>query len=413
MVNFSYASNNEWHVPGTPSNFDLLKYLQSIAVDQNNNIYFGNYNNGVIVYKWDKWEAYFTQNSGIPSNDVYQVFFDRDNNLWCATGWGIGKFDGKEWITWNSTNSIIKDNSIEALCLDSIGGFWASNYYGIYHYDGKELNFKKFSEIDISAGIFTMSVDNKNQLWAGSFDGGLFTFNNENWSFINHNSYTPPLTTFWYNVRYITKDYLGNIWFTPNQGLAKYDGETYRLWDKERSEIPTDYIYCITADKENNIWIGSDSGLIKFDGKTFTTYNRTNSPMPSDVVYAIAIDSLGHKWLSCYLDWLGETRIAVFREGGTVFTTDVEDLATNIIFSIYPNPSSDKVLVSFTLNRPENIKLSLYNNLGIKLETIIDRQYQEGTYSETIDISKFASGMYFIRSDSGINNNFKKLFILK
>jgi len=82
----------------------FLRKINSIAVDKYNNIYFGDAGNGILIYNWSNWNGYFTHTTGIPSDDVYQIFFDKDGNLWCATGWGIGKFDGNVWMNWNSTN---------------------------------------------------------------------------------------------------------------------------------------------------------------------------------------------------------------------------------------------------------------------------------------------------------------------
>jgi len=308
----------------------------------------------------------------------------------------------------------MNDNNIFAFCLDSNDGFLAATYYGLYQFNGKELNYTEYRDIENVNGIITLCTDKNNTIWVGSDEHGLYYYRDKQWNYIDQYSYTPPMKMFpFYRVRFITMDYLGNVWFTPNQGIAKYDGETFRLWDKERSEIPSNYIYHITADKENNIWIGSDSGLTKFDGVNFTTYNRTNSPMPSDFVNAIAIDSIGHKWITCYLPWLGETRVAVFREGGTVFTTDVEDNDLNSSFSVYPNPASDKILLSLNITEQSQINISLYNNLGTKLATLLSKQYDSGTYSETIDISKIPSGAYILRFVSANKNHFEKLFILR
>ncbi|MBA3706269.1 MAG: T9SS type A sorting domain-containing protein, partial [Bacteroidetes bacterium] len=60
-------------------------------------------------------------------------------------------------------------------------------------------------------------------------------------------------------------------------------------------------------------------------------------------------------------------------------------------FQIYPNPSNDKLTVSFhNINKPE---LKIFNALG---EEVFSQKISNSLQT-TIDISQFHSGIYFIR----------------
>jgi hypothetical protein len=405
------ANDNEWYIPDDIPEYVMNEDVGSIAVDKDNNIFFASAGNGLWKYDFHKWTGYYTANSDIPSNDVYGIYFDKNNNLWCETGWGIAKYDGGVWNVRNSNNSIMEDNTIMSSCLDSNGGLWISNFDGIYYFKDTIQTF-----FENTQWAESMLTDKNNNIWFGLAVGGMFKYDWNEFIYIDERNFIPVVYNPHYAVRAMTLDRNSDFWVTPNQGIAKYNSGKFILWDKKRTGIPTDYIYCIKADRDNNIWMGTDTGLVKFDGETFTTYSTDNSPIPSNYVYTIAIDSLNQKWVACATPWekIVNTRIAVFREGGTVFT-DVDDKDKehgNNLF-VYPNPASDKFYIDFHINTSLIYELSLYNSLGIRVKSIHKNMVQPGFISESIDVSDFPVGTYFIRLK--INDRYisKKTFIIR
>lgn len=75
------------------------KSIKSIAIDSNNNIYFGTSGDGIIVYDGQNFK-YIKKKSGICSNNIYLLQFDNDQNLWAGTEQGIDK------ITFDSSLNI-------------------------------------------------------------------------------------------------------------------------------------------------------------------------------------------------------------------------------------------------------------------------------------------------------------------
>ncbi len=66
-------------------------------------------------------------------------------------------------------------------------------------------------------------------------------------------------------------------------------------------------------------------------------------------------------------------------------------------FEIYPNPTSDKVNVSFTLANPGDVTIKMFNATGILVyQTVKNKQYKAGNYTITLDIGAYPVGVYFI-----------------
>lgn len=69
-------------------------------------------------------------------------------------------------------------------------------------------------------------------------------------------------------VKCILKDSKGFLWFGTNEGLNKFDGSNFTLYEKNISDVNSlinNNINAILEDKEGNLWIGTGSGLCIYD----------------------------------------------------------------------------------------------------------------------------------------------------
>jgi hypothetical protein len=65
------------------------------------------------------------------------------------------------------------------------------------------------------------------------------------------------------------------------------------------------------------------------------------------------------------------------------------------LFNNYPNPFQQTTTISYQLNRPQNVILVVYNNLGQVLKTFNQEEQSPGLYTVEFDASNLASGVYF------------------
>ena len=96
-------------------------------------------------------------------------------------------------------------------------------------------------------------------------------------------------------VRVIAIDLDGNIWFGTYNGVSKFDGTTWTVFNTSNSGLPNDRINSIVLDQEGNIWFGTDGGASKFNGMDWITYDPSNSELVDDV-NSIEIDLDGNIW---------------------------------------------------------------------------------------------------------------------
>ncbi|MEE2931056.1 MAG: aryl-sulfate sulfotransferase [Bacteroidota bacterium] len=82
--------------------------------------------------------------------------------------------------------------------------------------------------------------------------------------------------------------------------------------------------------------------------------------------------------------------------------TAIHDKEKTNNFSIFPNPTSDKINVSLELIYPEELTINVFNNIG----ALIYQDYAFGELNKECDLSNYPQGIYFINiiSNSGISH---------
>ncbi len=79
----------------------------------------------------------------------------------------------------------------------------------------------------------------------------------------------------------------------------------------------------------------------------------------------------------------------------------------------YPNPFNPSTTISYQLPVSCHVVLDVYNNLGQKVETLVDKQQTLGNHSVVFDGSRLASGGYLYRLQAGSFVSVKKMLLVK
>ncbi len=103
----------------------------------------------------------------------------------------------------------------------------------------------------------------------------------------------------------IVQDAYGFLWFGTQGGLSRYDGYSYKTWNKEpfdRESLPHDLVQTIYSDSGYEIWIGTYYGAAKMDLKSgellrFVPDTETPGSLYGAVVTSFARDQKGRLWI--------------------------------------------------------------------------------------------------------------------
>lgn len=96
---------------------------------------------------------------------------------------------------------------------------------------------------------------------------------------------------------------------------------------------------------------------------------------------------------------------------GTV--TGQNEISTLSSLDVYPNPFSEKTIITFSVEEAQHVSIVVYNMLGNVVESLIDNFILEGKYSILLFGSRLETGIYFIRMNVGNREIIQKIIFDK
>jgi hypothetical protein len=90
-----------------------------------------------------------------------------------------------------------------------------------------------------------------------------------------------------------------------------------------------------------------------------------------------------------------------------------EDIPDFINIYIDPNPFRKNTTIEFNLAAPAEVSIKILNTMGSKISSINLGRIQENPYSYELDMSKYPSGIYFLKVQTNTTQKTVKIQILK
>ncbi len=357
---FIDADNNKW--VGTSdglARFDGLSWtvfdtanselpypvIRSINKDDDNTLWIGchtfnsggySYSSLVTLQNDSIWDIYTINNSGLPSNSVYQITVNQ-NNKWFGTAKGVVRFDNSEWINYELgcglpeeevTSIAIGDNNIKWVATSSGLSKFNDNEWVLYNSDNSQLPVNSIKSIE---------VDSNNVVYVNTNGGGLVVINNDEWTIFNSiNSGLPNDTVYCSTI-----DKNGVLYVGTNNGLAIFDYNEWIVYDTANSGLPYNQIKGIVIDNDNIIWLISGQNIrrvVSFDGNEWVIQNEENGLPIWAFPYSLAVDYDNRIWL-------GTSQWGIYSFDGTTWSYQPE-LPSFLIQDIQVDENNTKWFVA-------------------------------------------------------------------
>jgi hypothetical protein len=92
--------------------------------------------------------------------------------------------------------------------------------------------------------------------------------------------------------------------------------------------------------------------------------------------------------------------------------TDLQPGST-VLHDNRPNPFNPTTEIGFSLPHASHVNLEIFNIMGQKVSTLVDRLMEAGDHTVSFDGSKVASGIYLYRLTAGDCVESKKMLLIK
>ncbi|MGX1928974.1 hybrid sensor histidine kinase/response regulator transcription factor [Flagellimonas sp. 2504JD4-2] len=271
----------------TITNAKILSMLQN----KDRGILIGTENDGLFEigvdgivrnqYTYNKFD-----NNSLASNSIWSLFKDSQNRIWVgyySKGVAMSdelysKFDTLESLAGNENS--LQASSVTGIVQDEKNRLWIGmDGGGIDVYDPDDRSLMHLgSGVDSyffglkNDDIQTIFIDTKQNIWVGSWNGGIYFLPEESRQFINYTMESTNGSMKSNRVLGFAEDSKGTLWIATFSGLHYYDPEKKRFswlnlkWDSDGRSIDSE-LRTVLADSQDNIWFGTASELYKLKRK--------------------------------------------------------------------------------------------------------------------------------------------------
>ncbi len=93
--------------------------------------------------------------------------------------------------------------------------------------------------------------------------------------------------------------------------------------------------------------------------------------------------------------------------------TPLQNISDFALSGNYPNPFNPATTISYQLSAASEVDLTVYNALGQRVRTLLDRRQDKGTYRIVFDASTLSSGVYYYKLTAGSFVQTRKMLLIK
>src|SRR5687768_3413525 len=130
-------------------------------------------------------------------------------------------------------------------------------------------------------------------------------------------------------VRSVVQTEDGYIWAATREGLARFDGHGFTVFDKQNTpQLQSNDIRHLLPGAKNVLWVSTSAGLARLSGGEWTTYT-TEQGLPGDDVEVAYEDRGGGLWVGT------AAGLSRFAEGRFTTYTTRDGLPSNFIRSLF------------------------------------------------------------------------------
>ncbi len=251
---------------------------------------FGLRAGGLTCLDENGWQAFTSENSGLPSNFLQAASLCPDGRIALAHSRGLSLFDGRTWENIPETKNY---STAESVACAPDGSLWVAHFKGISVY--AQGRWTTYPAAMLASGesatelVYDLAALPDGRIWAVTARS-LAVFENSKWQVFQQGSGFEESVF----ARALTIDSRNRPWVSLSQGIAVYDGEWQMLPKPGYATV-----HALTFDADGRLWVGMvGDGLSLFNGSAWIEFNRKLGNFPSDSIQDIVADSLGRVWVA-------------------------------------------------------------------------------------------------------------------
>jgi signal transduction histidine kinase/ligand-binding sensor domain-containing protein len=269
---------------------------------------------------------HYTHSTGLPSDHIWDIFEDREGNIWAGTQNGLSRLRQDKFITYTLRDGLLSDIA-GSLAPAQDNGVWVGSRSGIEHFAGTaapqnvllkgtpitgllpikdgtlliatHAGIQKLSQRDIghllpfpnTPHIEQMAESEAGDLWLYGPQAGLWhSKDNSSPERINEPSLAGQIIT---SLRGGQRD---QVWLGLENGDVILRSPVGSHIFTSANGLTSGAIRFLSPQPDGTLWVASDNGLAYFDGERFRHWNH-ESGLPGNRLIWTLPDERGNLWL--------------------------------------------------------------------------------------------------------------------
>jgi hypothetical protein len=152
--------------------------------------------------------------------------------------------------------------------------------------------------------------------------------------------------------------------------------------------------FAVTIWGNDNLNTGKEEGMITGEKFTLKCWNNTDESEKELII----------------TDWISGSEY--YEENEISVAGEIKLLLNNeLTCSVYPNPFCNSVTITFSINHPDNVNISVINSNGKIASEIVNKYFDNGTYKIPVNLEHLSPGSYIFKIMTSYYN--KKVFAIK
>ena len=283
---FSSNSNDEKSIS--------YNHVRALVEDSEQTIWAGTDGGGLNSYSpiQDTWVSHRV---GEVNQEIFALYLEDNQNLWVGHGKGFSKFDKntREYKKHIELSAGPNPPMVRAIDQDSMGNLWLGtqpspqligpSLGGLYRYQEKRNRWERFGHDSNDPNslsndhVFAVKVDRQQDVWVGSWGGGLSLLHRGASTFTNYTKDNGLLS----NIIYaIIEDNDGVLWLSSPKGITRFEpchryqsSLSYQCTPEVRTYLLSDLHSQIELDSESfhfdgkSVFFGGKKGIVSFNPK--------------------------------------------------------------------------------------------------------------------------------------------------
>lgn len=340
--------------------------------------------------KWICGAREFLKSQGITS-PISSSFLIRDmastsdGRLWMATDHdGLVVIDYRrktcrKHLKNEYRQNSLPDNSLQCIYIDKDDAVWLGSYKnGVAYFSP---SFTRFTTIPLG-DVCTITQDLKGNLWCGTNDAGILSYNPVTGQTMRYPSSVTGLQSDIVVSSVTMSD--GTMYFgTFNGGMVRYRNGQWKTYTVATSELANNNVWCMIEDKQHRLMLGTLGGgfqVMNTQTDEMTTYDMGNSALPSN-------------FMGSFFRMKGDDVLLGHSQNFTIFNTRTHAMK-NIIGTRtgnpFPSPSTNYAMIDsrgiIWMASPAGI--IMYDTVGDQLLSVNELNGTQGSVGCSIEEDK-------------------------